>query len=162
MLLTYIIYAREFLAGPHTPYGIMRVAEYQESGTGIGGTGSKAVEVHLIAVCVAAMSQRTGQNLAAVVAYRGEEAVVDGGLYDNLVARLGESFHYDTQGRNHPAGVLDPLTPDVPPMTAVEPTDYRLIIAVGNKGIAKHAMSHTPLQGIDDGRSRREVHVGNP
>ena len=151
---------RQLVGSPDASSRIVWIAEQHHFGARVGDTTLKSVEIHPIGVGGAA--QRIAHNLAAVVAYRREEAVVDWSLHNHLVARHGQSLYHRRYRRHHSRSVDYPFAVDVPPMPPAEPRCHGIVVGVGHTGVAKDSVRHAFLQRVDDGRRRAEVHVGHP
>ena len=108
------------------------------------------------------VNERVACHFAAVVADGGEEAVVDGRLYQNLVARHGQGLDDGGYGRHYAGGINHPLLFNGPSVPAFEPCADGFVILIGHPCVTEDAVSHAVGQGFRDGGSRAEVHVRHP
>ena len=156
----YCPHALQFFARPYASGGIVRVAEQKHGGLLIGTLALEVVPVDGIGVAFAA--QLVLCQFASLVANAGEEAIVDWSLYQHALAREGKRLDAATDGGHHAAGIKYPVTPDVPLVSAMEPRDDGLVVALVYLGVTEHAMGHTLGQSPANGWSSLEVHVRHP
>ncbi len=152
--------AQQLVAAPHTSGRIGRIAQKQYLRLGVGGLGGEVVKVDEIAV--AGIDERVLKHGAAIVAYRGEEAVVDRRLHYHLVAGLGESLDNSRDSRHHTTGIHNAAALDLPAMAAAKPIDYSPVVIFAHKCVAESPLAHTALKSLNYSRRRGKVHVGHP
>ena len=102
------------------------------------------------------------QDLAAVVADGGEEAVVDGCEDEHALAGHGDGLDDGRDGGHDARGVLYPLAADVPLVATLVPPDDGVVVAGLHNGIAEDAVVDALAQRLADGGCCLEVHVGDP
>ena len=90
MLQANVVHAFKFFFCPHASRGIMRIAEQEYGGFLIGTLALEVFEINHVAVTLSA--KWIFQDLTTVVFDRREETVVDGSLYQCLVARHRHGF----------------------------------------------------------------------
>ena len=80
---TYLCDTQEFVARPHSSRGVVRIAKQHYRHVGVRCFPLQVVEVDVIGLVF--VNQRTLDYLASAVSDAGEEAVVDGCLYQYLL-----------------------------------------------------------------------------
>ena len=160
MAATDVAHALKLVAAPHAAGGVVGVAEEQHGGALVGTASLQVVVVDDIAVGLAL--ELTLGGLAAAVAYRREEAVVDGGEDNHLLTGQGERLDGTAHGCHHTGGVEYPATVDVPLVAAVKPVDDGVVVAVVGEGVAIDGMGGAALHSLAYGGSHLEVHIGHP
>lgn len=156
----YLAHAGEFFACPDAPGGVVGVAQQEKADGGVGAVALEVGEVY--AVVAVLINEGTLVNPAAVVAYRREEAVIDGSLDQHLVAGTREGLDDGRERRDHAGGVDDCARVDGPAVARAEPVADSGVVFLADKGVAEDALVDTAAQGIGDAGSGPEVHVGNP
>ncbi len=106
--------------------------------------------------------QRIERRFAPVVPNRRIETIIDGRLDNHTVARVSQGLDDGRNGRHDTRRIDDPLRFDMPIVAPLEPPDNRPIIGLGDFRIAINTLLGPPDNGIDNSRSRPEIHVGNP
>ena len=175
----------EVFLGPDSSAGVVGVAEQKDFGHRVGGPSLKILEINvpgrLVTFCV--VDQLVGGELAAVVADRGEEAVVGGGLDDHLrqfpvrafaSVRLpgdvafgvdlvvGQCLYDDAHPRYDPVDRQVPFFFRVPASAALPPVDGGFVVAVGNMCVAEYSVINPAAQNLYNLRRDLEVHIGHP
>ena len=84
-------------------------------------------------------------------------------MLEKNVARQRQRAHDGRDGRHDARCVDDVVAADaVEPVTAAEPSDDGLIVAIGHVGVAEDAVVDASVQGFYDLRQGSEVHIGHP
>ena len=110
-----------------------------------------------------ALAQKAAlQDLASLIAYAGEEAVVGRRLDEHFLARKCQGLDGGRCGRHHARRVKDPVALDRPSVATFEPLDDRLVVAVWYKRITEDRVCGPILDGLLNGRSDGKVHVCHP
>ena len=90
VVCAYLGDAQELILTPYPACRIVGIAEEHEGGVGIRCILLQTLEVDVVGV--AFPYERTFEDHASVVAYGGEEAVIDRGLHDYVFSRLRQSL----------------------------------------------------------------------
>ena len=99
----------------------------------------------------------------AVVTLDGEtEGMVDRGLDDDLVARIGKHVDGHADALDDAGDVGDPLTLYLPTVVAFDPTGHGVPIVLGVEGVAIDRIGHALLESVDHETWSLEVHVSHP
>ena len=148
----------KFIHRPHTPTGVMRIAE--DECTAALHVAAQAVEVDVV-VPVAQVERRT-HHFTLQPFGNEEKGMIDGRHHQYLVARLrkaeqgkGLSTH-DTRHKRQPVG------PHFPLMALLQPATDGGVPSFASRCIAQHLVLQPAAQGIHHKRWRTEVHVGHP
>ena len=150
----------QFLTSPHTPGWIMRIAQQHHFHFRVG---SLTLQILIIdRKRIAGQGQRRRNHHAPVITNRRKETIIDRSLHQHLIARDGQSLDDCRHGRDYARRVNNPFPVDHPPMPARKPPRNRLVITVGDTGVTKNAMFHSPAQSVDNGRCCGEIHIGDP
>ena len=109
MTTTDVAHALQFLTTPDAPRGVMRVTQHEGGSLLVSTALLEVLPIDLEAACnrllvgvtgiAAAEPQHTLEDLTAVVANGGEEAVVVGRQHEHLLAGHGERLDGTRQGR---------------------------------------------------------------
>ena len=90
---------------PHTSARVMRIAEQHYPRTLMRELSVQVFKIHLISQRLLVVYKRIAHHLAAIVAYGGIEAVVDGTLHYHLVARQCQRLDDGRYCRHHSRSV---------------------------------------------------------
>ena len=154
----------ELISCPDSAGRVMRIAEDKQFHAWVCTLFLKVIPIHFVGEsvgCVYTLEWRF-DDMALVVPYAGEEAVVDGRLHQYGITRLSESFDDSRDGGYYACCIKHPRALDFPSVTLTEPVDDGFIIIFGDESVAEDTVVKPLLQGIDDAWSGFEIHVGYP
>lgn len=152
--------AAQLLRRPHAAHRVVRAAQQKELHLRIHDFALEVVEVD--PVVPVAQAQRALRHAAVVVPDHAEEGIVHRRLDQHGVTGPGQRAHGHGQ-RKHHAGRLDqPLRLRPPAEVPLEPVGHGRKVCALDLAVTEDAVRHDPLQRIQHGLGRGEIHIRHP
>ena len=143
---------------PADAAGVVGVAEnHQPTALDVA---PECLEVHREGGLCAA--QRRLYHLALAGFGHKAEGMVDGFLYEDAVALLGERLHGEEDAAHHAGHVAQHLACDVHAVLRLVPAADALVVGRILAGVAQDALLQAFPDGFHDEGRRAEVHIGHP
>ena len=106
--------------------------------------------------------KRIRQYLYALALCRHGKRVINRRIHHHAIARLTKCLYQVVQRRNGAIGEGYPIALDVDVMAVALEADNGIIKLIKAVGVAKGSVFNNPLETVNDGGWRCEIHVGNP
>ena len=151
----------QLVAAPYKSAGVVRIAENHHARTLLGKLALEQLEVHLY-VSVVAEAQRISDHLAAVALDDDAERMVDGLLYQHLVALVGKHLKCHRKSADNAGNECQLVAFHAESMAVEQPILYRLPITEGCYRIAEHLVLQPVAQSFCDGGTHLEIHISHP
>ena len=152
--------AFELRAPPHAADRVVRAAQDEEIDIVLDDFLFKIVKVDFVASVFE--PERVVDECAPVVADDVRKRIVDGLLDEYGIARFGECADGGCDGKDDARRDHELAACDVPMMMCFEPVLQDGEVVVLYLRIAEDAVRRAAIEGVEDGRGRAKVHVGDP
>ena len=154
--------ALELPALPHAPAGVVGRAEHRHVDVVLLQLGGHVLIVHAPDALLV-LDQRRQHNLVSVLFYAMRKANVGWAVEKNGITRRGKGGERGYNAAQHAVLVANVVSRQAAhAVSARLPVNNGLIVLIARREVAKRRVLDALCHGARDGRSRGEIHVGDP